>query len=94
MTSAKIYQGSTGVKIIVETGQDLSDADYVGIRVKKPSEVEVEWSGTAVGTTIEYVTQEGDLDEAGAYKIQAVVKRGNSVVYGETAILYVYPKFG
>jgi len=90
----KLYIGQTGVKIILETGQDLSSASQVSILVKKPDTTEEEWSGTINGTTIEYTTQTGDFNKAGIYRLQAkVVFANGSIWYGETAKLVIYEKF-
>lgn len=94
MRVLRLYVGSVGVMLVVETGIDLSDFDYVGLVVKKPDGSVVEWAGVAKGSRIEYVIQEGDLNVPGSYKIQAVVRNGTFESLGETTMLYVYPEFG
>lgn len=90
----KIYTGTVGIKLIVETGQDLSTASQVSLLVKKPDKSQVEWVGVANGTTIEYVVKSGDLDQAGIYRIQAKVTFANgSVWYGHTDVLVIYELF-
>lgn len=90
---AKLYVGMSGVKLIVDTGINLNGASKVALKVKKPDGTEVEWIGTASGTKIEYVLQDGDLDQTGAYKIQAYVEFGTSKMYGDTEGIYVYDKY-
>lgn len=94
MKMGKLYVGAVGVKLIVETGMDLSNATYVSLKVKKPDETEVEWVGTANGTKIEYIISTGDLDQSGFYKIQAYAEFEDSKMLGETNGIYVYDKFG
>lgn len=90
----KLYVGAVGVKLIVDTGVDLSGATYVSLKVKKPDGSETEWIGSALGTKIEYIIQQGDLDQSGFYKIQAYVEFSDgSKMYGETDGMYVYKNF-
>lgn len=89
----KVYKGTVGVLIEVETGVDLTDATEVKLKVKKPSGTTVEWNGVASGTKIQYTTQTGDLDESGLYYIQAYVVKPTGIYLGETARLHVYEEF-
>jgi len=94
MVVQKIYVGSYGVKLIVETQADLTNVTQASLVVKKPDGTEVEWVGTINGTKIEYITKQGDLDIAGKYRIQAkAVFSDGSVVYGQTDILPIYELF-
>lgn len=90
----KIYTGTVGIKLIVETGQDLSTASQVSLLVKKPDKSQVEWVGVANGTTIEYVVKSGDLDLAGTYIIHAkAVFANGDVWFGQAEKLVVYELF-
>ena len=93
MIMSKVYINTEGILIKVETGIDLSGATKVSLKVRKPSGTEVEWIGTADGTKITYITQTGDLDEAGLYKIQAYIEKGSLKILGDTDGIYVYNEF-
>jgi len=94
MVETKWYVGTTGVKLGVETGQDLSNAMQVSLLIKKPDGTQVEWAGTVNGTKIEYIVQQGDFDQAGIYKIQAKVTFADGAVwYGNTDVLVIYELF-
>jgi len=94
LVETKWYVGTVGVKLVVETGQDLSTAFQVSVLVKKPDGTQEEWIGTANGTQIEYIIQNGDLDQAGIYRIQAKVTFADgSVWYGHTDVLVIYELF-
>ena len=72
-----IYLGDIGTTIIVDTGIDLTGATTLELKVQKPSGAESTWTATiADGYTapdglLQYVTQSGDLDEVGSWKLQA-----------------------
>ena len=88
------YVGTVGLKVRINTKNDLSGTTLVALLVKKPDGTEVTWEGTANGTYIEYVVQDGDLDQAGYYAIQAYFERADgSKFYGNTTGIHVYEKF-
>lgn len=90
----KLYASTVGVTLQVETTIDLTGASKVSLLVKKPSGAEAEWVGTPVGTTVQYVTQPNDLDEAGLYSIQVKAEfPDGSVFFGETVRLTVFEKY-
>lgn len=94
MVETKWYVGTIGVKLTVETGQDLSDTMQVSLLVKKPDGSQEEWVGTANGTKIEYIIQSGDLDQAGIYRVQAkAVFADGAIWYGNTDVLVIYELF-
>lgn len=69
-----IYKGDVGTVIQLDTLSDISNGTVFGIKVKKPSGVLLDWIGVLQGTTaIKYITQVGDLDEAGVYRLQGYV---------------------
>ena len=80
-----------GVKIEVETGLDLSAVTEAKLLVKKPGGVVEEWAASIDGTKLVYVTKEGDLDIAGRYEIQALIKTPATEFKGEIAPVVVYP---
>ena len=94
MVETKWYVGTVGVKLVVETGQDLSDTMQVSLLVKKPDGTQEEWTGTANGTKIEYIVQQDDFDQAGIYRIQAkAVFADGAIWYGNTDVLVIYELF-
>jgi len=93
----KVYRGDIGLKIGIETNTDLTDAILAKIKVKKPSGIETEWNADfedkAAGK-IYYIVQEGDLDEAGLYKLQAYCEfTDGSKLYGDTVSFVVHDKY-
>jgi hypothetical protein len=75
------FVGDVGTPIVLDVGADIYDAVSMHMVVRKPSGKTVEWEATlgpvnSIGqyTTIMYVTQEGDWDEPGVWKIQAYIE--------------------
>jgi hypothetical protein len=67
----KVYVNEKGIKIICNCNNDISNATNYGIRVKKPDGTTDEWDAEIVeGTKLVHKTVEGDLDQAGTYKVQ------------------------
>ncbi|MBO8173493.1 MAG: hypothetical protein H0Z33_16620 [Bacillaceae bacterium] len=94
MVETKWYVGTTGVKLVVQTNEDLTNAVTTSIIVRKPDGTIVEWGGVPNDTKIEYVIQEGDLDQAGVYRVQAkAIMVDGSVWFGETDTLVIYELF-
>jgi len=105
----KIYQGAVGVKIVLETGQDLSESTTHKILVQKPDGSELEWAAdisaviedkdgrqfdvTPKDGYIEYITSDGDLDQSGDYLLQAYVEWEESKHYGKTCVMEIREKF-
>jgi len=91
----KIYEGDIGVEIRLDTGQSLTDATVMKIKVQKPDGTETEWTAAQYSsTTIYYVTVSGDLADSGDYILQSYVEWGeNSKHTGESVILKIYEPF-
>lgn len=69
-----IIAGDIGSIITITLGEDCSLASDLAMRYEKPSGEMGEWAAVAYGTTgIQYVTGEGDIDEAGTWNLQAIV---------------------
>lgn len=73
-----IYSGTYGFTITISTGQDLSSATTILLKIKAPSgdTVERNLNGSNVLTPttsgkIRYTTVSGDFPNAGSYQIQA-----------------------
>lgn len=69
----KHYVGEIGLEMLVLcSSEDISAASSPSLKVRKPDGTEVVWNGTVVDKYyIRYITQEGDLDQAGTYKIHS-----------------------
>lgn len=90
----KVYVGSSGILVKVDTGMDLSSVDEAKLLVRKPDGSVVEWGPVSThGSEVYYLIQPGDLDLAGYYSVQAYVVVGGKVLYGEDDGFYVYEKF-
>lgn len=91
----KIYKGAVGVEIRLDTGQSLSGATVLKIKVKRPDGSETEWPGSQYNsTTINYLTLSGDLASSGSYVLQPYVEWGDSSKHpGESVVLKVFEKF-
>lgn len=92
----KIYQHALGIEVRLNTKQDLSTATALEIHVYRPDETETIWPAAQYGATqiVVYVTDVGDLDQIGKYRLQAFGRWGQrSEHLGETVILEVFPKY-
>jgi hypothetical protein len=97
---AKVYVGDIGTEIRLDTNPtnlpeiDIATATTLSILVQKPSGAEEEWVAVRFEDTnrIYHYTEDGDLDEAGIYKLQAFVAWADptSEHRGETVPLKVY----
>jgi len=89
----KIYVGDIGTTIVLDVGADITGAT-VSMRVKKPSGSIVTWDATVTddATGISHTTAAGELNESGAYRVQAVVALADASWSGsgEWADLNVY----
>jgi hypothetical protein len=96
---SKAFVGDVGTVITLEVGLDLTSADTTNIRVKKVSpthDIEtVYWEGDVFDTTkIKYVTEEGDFDVPGVYKLQSLISFSGSDtkrLHGDIVELDVLP---
>jgi len=71
LSSSLIFKNDIDIPIIIDTKEDLTTATKISIKVRKPDGTDFEWIGTLYQTTkIKYMTVDGDLDQAGTYKIQ------------------------
>lgn len=91
---ATLFKNQT-VTIQLGTGIDLSAAGTVQIAYKKPSGATGTWVAVVVSApqgTISYTTATTDLDESGAWSLNAVWlpdPQPGDAFYGETACLQV-----
>lgn len=89
-----IYQGDTGLEILVDCGRDISGASQTALSVRLPSGRVRSWSTSVTDERyLRYVTQAGDLAEPGLYRLQASLVLGNWTGRGKTACFHVTPNF-
>jgi hypothetical protein len=95
MATNKIYIGDIGTLISVNMGEDISAAEDVVFKVKKPDNTEVEWAAE-IGDddVLEYTVAEGDLDQAGVYYINPHLTLGDWTGSGDTVKFTVLNKYG
>lgn len=95
---SKIYLGDVGLSVVVDVGQDISEASSCSIEVRKPDGSQASWEAethTIAGETnyLRHVTVDGDLDLCGRYLVQAHVSLLTWSGSGETTSFKVYPRF-
>lgn len=91
----KLYKGDTGIEFHVAVGTSLATATVMEIHVQKPDGSEVAWVASKFDdTTLTYTTGTPDLNQEGAYVLQAYVEfPGNSKHHGESYKFIVYEKY-
>ena len=79
------YVGDKGIEIIIDVGTDISGATVRKIKYKKPVDGKTGYWTAAEKTTtsIAYVTQATDLNEAGTWELQAYVEKSTWKLHGE-----------
>jgi hypothetical protein len=77
-SSTSIQLGDTGTEISISLSGTVDTSTIISstIRYRKPSGTTGEWTGTVVDELVQYVTQSGDIDEAGVWYIQAFFDTG------------------
>jgi len=87
----KTYVGDIGTEINIDLCEDISAATDYKFDVIKPDGTTVEWAAEIDGTTkLRYLTEDGDLDIKGVYKIYPYVVLANWSGHGEPVTLPVY----
>lgn len=73
-----IFVGDVGTKIIlsVEETTDISSGTEQVINYRKPNCETGTWTATIEDNTLYYITQEGDIDQQGTWKLQGFVNLG------------------
>ncbi len=94
----KIYKGDVGTAIILDTGEDLSEATAVSMAVRKPDGTVAIWSAEVVQvegarTGVRHLVQAGELDQEGIYRLQAVVTLPGWTGRTQTAEMKVWEEF-
>lgn len=86
----KVYVGDVGTEITLDCGTDVSAATQKKIVVRKPSGARLEWTASLQGSNyIKYVTQAGDIDMSGVWKLQAAIDLPEWSGTGEVALLVI-----
>jgi hypothetical protein len=92
-SSNKVFKGDIGTKIILDAGSDISTGTSFSIVYQKPDGTTGSWTAILEGTQrIYYLTQSGDLDQIGAWKLQLRVELPSWQGRGEIAELTIYEK--
>ena len=83
-TEYNAYKNDMGVEIVLDVGTDISGATIRKIKFKRPNGTIGVWNATAKSSTsIAYVTKEGDLNNAGIWKLQAYVEKATWKLHGK-----------
>lgn len=93
---ARIYAGSAGIRVELDTKVDMSLATEHSIWVKFPDGTTAEWIAAVDvvrNTVIVYTTQEGDLAQAGKYYLQAHFLLGGVHGWGDPFVYTIYPLY-
>lgn len=93
---ARIYAGSYGIRITLDTKEDLTSASALSICVKFPDGTSAEWTAAmdpVKNTAVTYVTQQGELDQAGKYSFQVHYVMGVVHGWGDPYVYTIYPLF-
>ncbi|MDP2218523.1 MAG: hypothetical protein Q8J68_14695 [Methanolobus sp.] len=74
--------------------EDISSATDIALKVRKPDQTLTEWVPDIYGSNyLRYFVNEGDLSQAGEYRIQPILTIGGETGRGETIVLTVYEIF-
>lgn len=73
-----IFVGDVGTEIILNCGSDISTGTLFQIKVTTPLGKSRTWAATLEGlTSIKHILQNGDIDSAGEWVLQAYVEMPN-----------------
>jgi len=94
----KVYKDDIGTKRRIDIGDSTAEATVYFYYVQKPDKTEVRWPAEGNCTilsdqVLEYVTIEGDQDQAGTYILQAYLEYPDWQGKGESDSFVVYAKF-
>jgi len=89
-----VFIGDIGTEIKIDTGEDISSATGVSITYLKPVSKDTgTWVAAVDGTQVVlYTTDAGDFDEAGIWRVQAVITFSATSIFQTTiGEIYVAP---
>lgn len=94
----KMYVGDIGTALVANIGADIEGATDTKLLVQKPDGTEVEWLADVFEIDgdknyLRYLTEAGDFDQAGRYRVQSKLTKDGWDGKGETAKIKVYAKF-
>ena len=85
-----IFKDQSLLTIELDTSYDISAATTVKILYQDPAKATGEWEGVVSDTTkVSYTLEDGDLDTAGTWILQAYVEIGGKKGYGGKVYLPV-----
>lgn len=89
-----VFVGDVGTKIVlnVTSPDDISAATGQVINYKKPDGTTGTWNAVLEDNTIYYITQLGDIDQAGTWKLQGFMQIGGWQGCSSIAKMTVYSK--
>ncbi len=88
-----VFINQTDLTIELDAKVDLTTATEVYIHYKKPSGAEGRWTGTASGTKITYAVEEGDINQAGMWRLQGETLIDSKVGFTDPVDFKVNKKF-
>ena len=90
----KLYVGDIGKVVNVYCKSVITEITGIALEIRKPDGTEVSWDASIYGTKyVRSVTQEGDLDQAGTYRLQISFTLGECSGLSETGLFEVYAPF-
>jgi hypothetical protein len=95
MCENKVYKNDIGTKIKLDAGSDISSATTLEIKYQKGDKITTgKWNATLEGTDYGYyVTQAGDLDTIGIWRLQLYAVLPTGTWRGETVEMEVFDDF-
>lgn len=91
----KVYINEIGKILKLDTGINVDAATAQSVFVNKPDGTTASWGASIIDSNyVQHTTGEGDLDQSGTYRVQAVVTVGGIQRKGNTARFTVYPIHG
>lgn len=94
MSLDRVHKGDIGRKIIMDAGEDLTDATVIQLKYVKPDGTTGYWSGSRQSLQYAfYITQaEDDLDQVGKWLVQLYVEIDSSKIHGKMESFQVYKR--
>ena len=80
-----VFLNDIGTLINVDVGSDVTGATVHRIKYIKPDGTTDFWDATVLTRYLQYTTVDGDLDQVGEWKIQALVTTASGTWHGEAA---------